>query len=125
MFSHLAKFILRLHILKKTARLPLRERLRYLLLCRRVHGALIPFCAVFTAGSFFLAICSFSPAFAIAVHLDVPGAAAARDFFASGMFTLAAAFFGALFFALFVTRELLAFYLLFIFIVYYSRPNAS
>ena len=129
MLSNLAKIILKLHILKKTARLPMRERLRYLQLCRRVHGAMIPFCAFFVVASVFVAICAFSPSFAVMVHLDTPATVGASDVFAFTMFILAAAFFGILFSALFVTRELLAEYWLLIFVAHYfpvSRaPNTA
>jgi hypothetical protein len=123
MLSNIAKIILRLHILKKTARLPIPERLRYLQLCRRVHGVMIPFCAVFTVASFFVAICAFSPSFAVMVHLDTPDTVADRDFLASSMFLMATTFFGVLFFALFITRELLGLYWLLFFTVYYARPR--
>ena len=46
----------------------MQEQLRYLSLSRRVHGVMIPFCAVFALGSgFFAAICFF-PKLEVALH---------------------------------------------------------
>jgi len=125
MLSRIAQIILRLHILKKTARLPVPARLRYLQLCRRVHGFMIPFCAIFAVASLFIAICSFVQSFAVLVHLDTPATVGSSDVFAFAMFLLAAAFFGIMFLALFVTRELLALYWLLIFTTHYVRHETS
>ncbi|HVU08901.1 MAG TPA: hypothetical protein VHG89_10195 [Verrucomicrobiae bacterium] len=115
MLSRLAKILLNFHILKKTARLSVPEQLRYLQLCRRVHGAMIPFCAIFAVASVFIAICAFVPSFAVMVHLDSPETEGVSDVFAFGLFLSVAVFSGVLFAVLFVTREMLAFYWLLIF----------
>jgi hypothetical protein len=82
---------------------------------------MIPFCAVFAVASVILAICAFVPSFAVMVHLDTPETVGRSDVFAFAMLLLAAAFFGILFSALFVTRELLAMYWLLIFTTHYFR----
>lgn len=119
MLSQIATIILRVHILKKTARLPVPAKLRYLQLCRRVHGVMIPFCAVFSVAALFIALCAFIPSFAVLVHLDTPATVGGSDVFAFAMFLLAAAFFGLMSSALFVTRELLGIYWLVVFTTHY------
>jgi hypothetical protein len=121
MLSRIAMIILRLHILRRAARLPVQAKLRYFQLCRRVHGVMIPVCAVLAIASVFIAICAFSPGFSVMVHLDTPQSAGTSNLVAFTMFLCAAAYFGTLFSALFMTRELLAMYWLLIFAVHYVR----
>lgn len=125
MLSQLADILLRLHILKKTAGLPVPAKLRYLRLCRRVHGVMIPFCAIFAVASVFIAICAFAPSFAVMVHLDTPATVGTGDLFAFTMFLFAAAFFAILFSVLFMTREILAMYWLLIFTTHYVHRDGS
>jgi hypothetical protein len=122
MRERLAWILLRVHILKKTARLSAPEKLRYLWLCYRVHGAMITFCAISAVASVLLAICAYVPRFAVMAHLDSP-ATAVRMEFVFVVFLLTGAFFGVLFSVLFVTREVLAAYWLLVFNTHYVRGN--
>ena len=84
---------------------------------------MIPFCGFFTAASVCLALCATDPSLAVLVHLDTPATVGNSDPVAFGLFLLAAAYFGLLFSALFVTREWLAMYWLLVFNTHYVRQE--
>ena len=127
MLLQLAHFVLRAHILKKAARLGLPERLRYLRMARRVHGAIIPLWTVGALATAFIATCCIYPHFAVMIHLDEPANEAVPDVWTFAAFSLAALFlaFGVL--LLFFTRRMLASYRLLLFVTYYvpQRPSAE
>jgi hypothetical protein len=125
MLSPLAIILLRFHILKKIAQLPVPAQLRYLQFCRRVHGIMMPFCALCSAACVFIAICALVPALAAMVHLSGQSDNGMSDGLASTLFLLFALFFGILISILFVTREMLAAYWLLIFSTYYVRHQPS
>ena len=90
--------------------MPVPKRLRYLQYSRRVHGILIPVCALCAAGSAFIAVCAFVPQFAAILHLGPPAIDGMNDVFAFSLFFSITLFFATMFAVLFVTREMLASY---------------
>src|SRR6266487_3697027 len=92
MLSRLAHFVLGIHILKKAARLSLADRLRYLLLARRVHGAVIVMWIVCAFLSAFIATCCIYPHFAVIIHLDKPADEAVPDVWTFAAFFAATVF---------------------------------
>jgi len=125
MFTWLAYFVLRVHILKKAARLQLSERLAYLLMSRRVHGVLIVLWTAGALASAFVATCCIYPHFAVIIHLDTPADEAVPDVWTAKAFFMATGFFVVGTLLLFVTRRMLAAYWLLLFFTYYVRHEPS
>ena len=120
MIDRLAILALRAHILKKALRLRVRERLDYLLICRRVHGAVIPLFAAVCAFSAFIAVCCIYPHFAVIIHLDPPANEAVPDIPTFLLFSALALFCGAGVFIVLATRRMLAECWLLDFLVHYA-----
>ena len=119
MIRRLASLALRFHILKKAARLRTRERLRYLLLCRWVHAAVIPVWTAVGAYAAFIAACCIYPHFAVIIHLDTPANEAVPDVPTFLLFSVVAVFCGAGVLIVFAARRILAEYWLLDFLVHY------
>ncbi len=123
MFSRLAQFVLRVHILKKASRLHLHERLSYLLLARRVHGVMILVWAVGALASAFIAACSLFPHLAVIIHLDSPADESIPDALTSAAFFLATVFLTVGISLLFITQRMLAMYWLLVFMTHFAPPE--
>lgn len=123
MIDRFASLALRAHIPKKAAKLRLQERLRYLVLCRRVHAAVIPLWAAVGFYSAFIAVCCIYPHFAVIIHLDAPASEAVPDLSTFALFSAAALFCGVGVSIVFATRRMLAEYWLLSFLVHYVRPG--
>jgi hypothetical protein len=126
MVNRLADLALRVHILKKAARLQLRERLRYLLLCRRVHTALIPLWVAVCGYSAFIATCCIYPHFAVVIHLDAPANEATPDLPTFLLFSTISLLCGLGVLVVLATRRMLSEYWFLNFFVHYgrrSKPN--
>jgi hypothetical protein len=69
MLTQLARFTLRLHIVKKASSLWIPERLHYLALARRVHGIMFPFSVIAALSSAFVAAISLFPELEVSMQL--------------------------------------------------------
>ncbi len=118
MAFRLAQFVLRLHILKKASALGLAERLRYLRLARRVHGAVLLFWVPFALFLGFVALWTFFPHLGVVLHLDDPEREGTRDYWASGIFFTLAVFLALGSWLILWTREVLALLFILNFVVY-------
>jgi hypothetical protein len=130
MASRVAQLVLRLHILKKAAAQRLPERLRYLLLARRVHGAVLLFWVPFTFCLLFVACWVFFPHLGVTLHLDEAGKEGTRDYWASTIFFSLSVVLVLGCWVILWTRELLASLFILNFVTYLdtirrrTRPSA-
>ena len=115
MIFQLAKSVLKLHILKKTAELPVQDKLKYLHQCYFTHGLMIPVMVICALVSAFFAIGAVVPIVFDLVHIGQPTPDGISNTFAFVALLLAAAYFTTCLFILLKTREILASYWLLIF----------